>query len=390
MKRNIIKSISPVSGSIIVFLIFFLYGLINNLSFTYMGNSSDYAKDFVMNHFLLTATIFILKLFTLYILSGIFFGIASLFIINAIINDVHPVKLSLKIRILLNGIMSIILYAPFFLKDLINYPQVYINGFYVKNRFNTELMNLMADNVNPLFFTSIQILFLIIISLLIIYKMIKLLKNEGFSRAVKISSAVSTGILISIITMMNTLSDNNYNRNNEKPNVIIFSSDAVRPDHLSGLGYMRNTSPNIDRLLDDGISFMDARIEVPRTFPSWVSALTGQYASTHGIRHMFPTSMDVNKNFNTLPGILNTKGYYTSVVADYAGDIFTRINLKFSDVDTPFFNANYIVYQSILDSHIFILPFLTSETGLKLFPVLKDSAYFCPTPLVKKKNYKID
>jgi len=350
-----------------------------------MGNSSDYAKSFILNHFLLAATLFILKLLALYILSGILFGFTSLFIINTVLNDIRYIELSPRIKILLNGLTSLILYLPFFLKDLINYPQMYTNGFYVKSRFTNELMNVMADNINPVLFTSIQILFATVISALIIYKIFILVRGRSFSRNVKIAGSVTAVIILAIVVFVNVHPKKKYNRKSEQPNVIILSSDAVRPDHLSGFGYMRNTSPNIDRLLDDGVSFMDARIEVPRTFPSWVSVLTGQYASTHGIRHMFPTSMDVNKKFTTLPGILNAKGYYTSVVADYAGDIFTRINLEFKNVDTPFFNANYIVYQGILDSHIFILPFLTSETGLKLFPVLKDSAYFCPPALVRKR-----
>ncbi|HNX22871.1 MAG TPA: sulfatase-like hydrolase/transferase [Spirochaetota bacterium] len=388
MNKNIIKSITPISGSIILFLIFFLYGLINNLSFSYMGNSSDYAKNFIMNHFLLTVIIFILQLTALYILAGIIFGVTSLFIVNTVFNDIKKITLSLKIRILLNGLISLILYLPFFLKDLINYPQVYINGFYVKSGFSTGMMNFMADNINPSLFASMQILYAVILSSLIIYKIIKLLEGKVFTRSVKIYASITAVIILTVIVFINAFPDKHYNRGSDAPNVIIFSSDAVRPDHLSGFGYMRNTSPNIDRLLDDGVSFMDARIEVPRTFPSWVSAMTGQFASTHGIRHMFPTSMDVNKNFTTLPGILNSKGYYTSVVADYAGDIFTRINLGFKNVDTPFFNANYMIYQAILDSHIFILPFLTGETGLKLFPVLRDSAYFCPPALVKKRIIK--
>ena len=33
-----------------------------------------------------------------------------------------------------------------------------------------------------------------------------------------------------------------------KPNVILITIDALRPDHLSCYGYPRETSPNIDRL----------------------------------------------------------------------------------------------------------------------------------------------
>jgi len=385
MIKNIIKSITPISGSIILFLIFFLYGLINNLSFSGMGNSSGYGKDFIINNILLHVIILILKLIAVYIVSGIVFGFISLFIADTVFNNIKQIRLSHKIKIILNGIISLLLYLPLFLKDLINYPQVYINGLYLKSSYITEFIDLMSDNINPLLFTSIQVLYAITLSALIIYRIIKFMRGRVFTRNAKILASVTAAIILTVSVFLYKLPDKHYNRSDETPNVIIFSSNALRPDHLSGFGYMRNTSPNIDRLLDDGVSFMDARIEVPQAFPSWVSMMTGQYASTLGIRHMFPASMDVNKSFTTLPGILNSKGYYTSVVADYAGDIFTRINLDFKNVDTPFFNDDYVIYQAILDFHIFFLPFLTGETGLKLFPVLKNSAYFCPPELVKKR-----
>jgi arylsulfatase A-like enzyme len=388
MKNNIIKTLSPATGGISLFLIFFLYGVKNNLSVSYMGNTSSYAMDYVITHFLLTVILFMLKLFALYILAGFIFGIISSFIMNTIFKTIAGIDLSLKIKILLNITVSFVLYLPFFLKDLIYYPQVYINGFYVKNRFNMGLMNSMADNINPMLFKSIQIFFAVFILILIIYRIYIYIKNRSVTKSLIIKITIPAALIIMISIMFFIKKDTNYNRTPETPNILILASDALRPDHLSRHGYIRNTSPGIDRLLDEGISFTDMRIEVPRTFPSWVSTLTGQYASTHGIRHMFPTSMDLNKKFVTLPGILGSNGYYTSVVADYAGDIFSRINLGFKHIDTPFFNADYVIYQAILDSHIFLLPFLTGETGLELFPVIKDSAYFCPPELVTRKIIK--
>jgi arylsulfatase A-like enzyme len=170
--------------------------------------------------------------------------------------------------------------------------------------------------------------------------------------------------------------------------VLILASDALRPDHFTGYGYSRNTTPNIDKLINEGISFRNAFIEVPRTFPSWVSILTGRFASTSGIRHMFPTSRDLNRNFKSIAGELKQKGYETSVISDFAGDIFTRIDLGFDKVDTPYFNVDILIEQIIIESHTFLLPFLTNRTGLELFPVLKDNAYFCPPGFVKDRIVK--
>lgn len=387
MKKYTFKNILPITGSTAIFLIFFLYGFINNLSVLYNGSTS-YTRDYVINHSLLNVIFFMLKLLALYIIAGIIFGLISSFIVTTIFCKILKKKLPLKIKILINAIITFTLYLPFILKDFIFYPQVYINGFYVKNRFNMELINSMTDNINPVFFTSIQILFAAIIIILAIYRIYRFIKNRSFKKSLLIKATVPVAITIIIISFFILRKDAPYNKSTESPNILILASDALRPDHLSGYGYFRNTSPNMDRLLDDGISFMDMRAEVPGTFPSWLSILTGQYASTHGIRHMFPASMDLNKNFVALPGILSVKGYFTSVVADYAGDIFPRINLGFKNIDAPLYNTDRIIYQAILDSHIFLMPFLTGETGLKLFPVLKDSAYFCPPDLLTKRIIK--
>ena len=42
------------------------------------------------------------------------------------------------------------------------------------------------------------------------------------------------------------------------PNIILIVVDALRSDHLGCYGYRRNTSPNIDRLSQDGIKFTRA------------------------------------------------------------------------------------------------------------------------------------
>ena len=381
--KNILKYISPICGSIILFLLFFLYGIINNLSFSYMGNTSDEAVSYLLSHFLGVIILFIIKLLFIYILLGIIFGLISLFVINTIRNK----NMSFKFAVLLNGVLSLILYMPFFLKDLIYYPQVYINGFSVKSSFNEWLMIFLADNINPVFFTSLQILFLLIVLSLVAYKMIKLQVWRYFNNF-RIYASIGAIIFVVLIIFISANVGKKFNTSADNPNIIILASDGLRPDRLSGYGYTRETSPNIDKLIQEGISFMDTHVDGTRTFSSWVSFMTGQFVPTHGIRHMFPTSMDLNKDFHTLPGILNSKGYYTSIVSDCAGEIFTRIDLKFQDVDTPFLNTNYVLYQAILDPHIFLLPFITSSFGLKIFPVVKNSVYFCPPELLTDRVIK--
>ncbi len=63
-------------------------------------------------------------------------------------------------------------------------------------------------------------------------------------------------------------------------NLILISLDTLRSDHLSGLGYDRETSPIIDaELISKGTTFTDASSTFPQTDVSHLSIFTGLYPS---------------------------------------------------------------------------------------------------------------
>jgi arylsulfatase A-like enzyme len=66
--------------------------------------------------------------------------------------------------------------------------------------------------------------------------------------------------------------------------VILISIDTLRPDHLSGYGYSRPTSPNLDRLARDGVIFRHARTHSPWTLPAHATMLTSRHPISHGAR----------------------------------------------------------------------------------------------------------
>ena len=92
-------------------------------------------------------------------------------------------------------------------------------------------------------------------------------------------------------------------------NILLFIIDALRPDHLSGNGYFRGTSPNIDKLLLEGTSFSNAYCVFPRTDPSMMSIFTGVYSHNHGLRLV--SNNKFNSSLATLPEILSSHGYET-------------------------------------------------------------------------------
>jgi arylsulfatase A-like enzyme len=61
------------------------------------------------------------------------------------------------------------------------------------------------------------------------------------------------------------------------PNVLLIVLDTVRRDRLSLYGYRRPTTPNLERLAENGIRFDRARATAPWTLPSHASFFTGRW-----------------------------------------------------------------------------------------------------------------
>ncbi len=152
----------------------------------------------------------------------------------------------------------------------------------------------------------------------------------------------------------------------KRPNVLILATDSLRADRLDP-----RVAPNLAKLANEGTRFDRAYVSLPRTFPSWVTILTGRHGHHHGIRSMFPTWEERAKDFDALPQRFAKAGYATTVVSDYAGDIFGRIDLGFQRVDTPTFDFRQLIRQRALERETPLLPVLHSQVGRRLFPVMR-------------------
>lgn len=69
----------------------------------------------------------------------------------------------------------------------------------------------------------------------------------------------------------------------KKSNVLLIILDTLRADHLSGYGYIRDTSPNLDAFAREAIRFDRAISVAPWTPPSVATLFTGLYPSSHGM-----------------------------------------------------------------------------------------------------------
>ncbi len=84
--------------------------------------------------------------------------------------------------------------------------------------------------------------------------------------------------------------------------------DTLRADHLSSWGYHLKTSPNIDRLAEEGVRFANASTVTSRTAPSHFSMFTSRYPQEHGAK-LNGFAPPQNMKFLYLPQILQKFGY---------------------------------------------------------------------------------
>jgi len=104
-----------------------------------------------------------------------------------------------------------------------------------------------------------------------------------------------------------------------KPNVLLFIVDTLRSDRLSCYGYARNTSPNLDALVDEGVLFSHAVSQSTWTRPAVASILTSTYPGVHGaedrpdiVRSGLPSfSATLRENEYSTVGIINNPNLQT-------------------------------------------------------------------------------
>ena len=93
------------------------------------------------------------------------------------------------------------------------------------------------------------------------------------------------------------------------PNVLVLTIDTLRSDRLSSYGYERPTSPHLDRLLDRGVRFTEARTVEPLTNPALSSMLTALYPHEHGGTR---NGLKMRLALDSLPKQLEDRGYQTA------------------------------------------------------------------------------
>ncbi len=104
-------------------------------------------------------------------------------------------------------------------------------------------------------------------------------------------------------------------------NIVIVSVDTLRADHLKLYGYGRDTSPRLDQIAKQSITFERARAPRGLTWPSLVAMFTSLYPKSSNVR----SNGDLlAEDVPTLASLLETHGYATAAFLGNACGVFTR------------------------------------------------------------------
>ncbi len=95
---------------------------------------------------------------------------------------------------------------------------------------------------------------------------------------------------------------------NAAPNVLLITLDTVRAQSLSLYGYQRKTTPQLERLAQQGVKFDRAFATAPWTLPSHASMFTGHYPHELSTDFLKP----LNDAKTTLAESLSRHGYLTA------------------------------------------------------------------------------
>lgn len=97
-------------------------------------------------------------------------------------------------------------------------------------------------------------------------------------------------------------------------NVLFFTIDTLRADHVGACGYGRETTPTLDRLAEEGVLFCLGYTASNESVPSHLTMLTGRYPQSHGV---VANSQKIDEQQTTLAELLGRRGFRTAAFTTF-------------------------------------------------------------------------
>lgn len=149
----------------------------------------------------------------------------------------------------------------------------------------------------------------------------------------------------------------------EKPNVVLLGIDSLRPDSVDAIN-----TPAIHKFLAGSVQLTDTITPLARTFPAWVSILSGRNPHTTGAwMNLLPR--DRIHAGETLPDLLRQHGYRSAYAIDETRFSNIDASYGFDQVVTPAMGASDFVIGTFADVPLANLV-VNTRLGALLFPHL--------------------
>jgi arylsulfatase A-like enzyme len=150
-----------------------------------------------------------------------------------------------------------------------------------------------------------------------------------------------------------------------RPNIILIGIDSLRPDYTSIGGDVKHT-PNVNEFLRHARVFKDTTTPLSRTFPSWITTLTGRHPHDTGAMMNLTNRASIDTG-PTLADVLRKQGYRTTFAIDEVRFANIDESYGFDQIITPPMGASDFLLASINDTP---LANLVADTaiGRLLFP----------------------
>lgn len=160
--------------------------------------------------------------------------------------------------------------------------------------------------------------------------------------------------------------------------LLLISIDTCRADYLSCYGCPRQTTPNIDRIAQQGILFSNVIAPVPITLPAHSSMLTGTVPPYHGVHDNF--DYQLSQSNVTLAEILKDNGFMTgAIVSAFVLDSQFGIDQGFNTYNDRFEEEHvildFISERKAKEASRFAVDWLTEHKDERFFLFLH---YFDP------------
>ena len=178
-------------------------------------------------------------------------------------------------------------------------------------------------------------------------------------------------IVIIILLLSMNFSQLSFNNKTfkENKNIIVFSIDSLRPDATTTSEHSKSIAPFISKQLQNSHNFTQAYTPLARTFPAWMSVLTGQQPIHHKAEFNL-TDPERFKGVKTLAHTLQDNNYYTIYASDEKRFANITPELGFDQVfGPPYGLADFILgtfadipllnLATLLPAAEYILPYST-------------------------------